>query len=196
MKWGVLSCLAVLVVGGAGSALYGQNLAELRWDHQLEHYTRAEASAYDAWTITPPTRGSEKPQDLETIVEGIARQPNSSIAYIFLGELVRRPELQKAVVEYVTVQRELQKHAPPTGFGRWEFKNSDKLRALVVEGLMHSPFVADCNAALGKQGKAVKSVSMEKLFFTMKDGRWGWDAIVWLVVDPPPQDAPKKTGKK
>ncbi|MDR3404462.1 MAG: hypothetical protein P4L99_18320 [Chthoniobacter sp.] len=184
----VLSCLvAALLVGGAGSTLLAQNLAELRWDHRLEHYPRAEASAYDAWTITPPAHGSENPQEFGTIVEAIGHEANTSIAHIFLGDLVRQPELQKAVIEYVTAQPEFQKHAPPTGFGRWEFKNSDKLRALVAEGLMKSPFVADCNAALAKQGKAVKSVSMEKLFFTKKDGQWGWDAIVWLLVDPAPK---------
>ncbi len=183
----MLCRLAALLLGGAGPALFAQNLAELRWDHQLVHYTRAEASAYDAWTITPPAHGSEHPQDFGTIVEAIGHEANSSIAHIFLGELVRRPELQKAVVAYVTAQPEFQKHPPPTGFGRWEFRNSDQLRALVAKGLMRSPFVADCNAALGRQGKAVKSVSMEKLFFTKKDGQWGWDAMVWLMVDPAPQ---------
>jgi len=168
------------------STVRAQSVAELRWDHRLEHYTRAEASAYDAWVIAPPVRESTDPQELGAILEAISHQPNTSIAHIFLGDLIRRPGFQAAVMDYVSAQPEFQKHPPPTGFGRWEFKNSAKLRVLVEQGLLRSPFVADCNALLVKHGKAVKSVSMEKLFFTKQDGKWGWDAIVWLMIDPPP----------
>ena len=195
MRRCVLGGLVALLFCAAGSTLFGQNLAELRWDHKLEHFPRAEASAYDAWTISPPTRGSENPQDFGTIVEGIAHEANTSISYIFLGDLVQRPELQKAVIEYVTAQPEYQKHPPPRK-GRWEFMKSGKLGVLVKEGLMHSPLVADCNAVLGKYDKVVGSVSMEEIFFTKKDGQWGWGAAAWLSIDAPPQDAPKKAAKK
>lgn len=184
MKMTCLTAVAALALSFEGRA---QSLVELRWDHKLEHYERAERSAYDAWVITPPARESASPRDLGAVLDAISREPNSSIASIFLGDLVRRPELQAAVMAYVVVQPEFQKRPPPTGFGRWEFKNSTKLQALVEQGLLRSPLVAGCNALLAKQGKAIKSVSMEKLFFTKKDGQWGWDAIVWLRIDPPPQ---------
>jgi len=183
----MLSGFLALLLCGTPFVVRGQSLAELRWDHKLEHYTPAEGAAYNAWVITPPARESASPQDLGTVLEVISHDANPSIAHLFLGDLIRRPGLQTAVMDYVSAQPEFQKHPPPTGFGRWEFKNSAKLRALVEQGLLRSPFVADGNALLAKQGKAVISVSMEKLFFTKQDGKWGWDAIVWLRIDPPPK---------
>lgn len=183
----VTGCLAALLLGGMVIPACAQNLAELRWDYQLTHYTPAESPAYDAWTISPPASGSTQAKDLAGVLESISHEKELAISGIFLRELNRQPELQKAVMDYVAAQPEFQKHPPPAGFGRWEFKNSAKLRALVEQGILKSPFVADCNAALGKYGKAVKSASMEKLFFTKKDGQWGWDAMVWLVIDPPPK---------
>jgi hypothetical protein len=187
MKTALLTVVAALLLSGVVPAVRAQNLSELRWDHHLEHYQRADASAYDAWVITPPARESRNPENFEAITEVISKESHQSIAHIFLGELVRRPELQSAVMTYVAAQPEFQQHPPPAGFGRWEFKNSAKLRALVEQGILRSPFVADCNAVLNKHGKAVKAVLMEKLFFTKKDGQWGWDAIVWLKIDPPPK---------
>ena len=182
-----LRCLAVAICCGTAANLSAQELKDLRWDYKLEHYTPAEAPAYDAWTISPPASGSTQAKDLAAVLESISHEKDLAISGIFLRELNRQPELQKAVMDFVAAQPEFQKHPPPTGFGRWEFKNSAKLRALVEEGILKSPFVADCNAALAKYGKAVKSASMEKLFFTKKDGQWGWDAMVWLVIDPPPK---------
>ena len=186
-KSAALRCLTAVLFCCAAPAVFAQNLAELRWVHQLVHYTPAEAPAYDQWVIVPPAPRSENAQDFAAVVEAISHETNTSIAHIYLAELIRRPELQAAVMEYVTAQPEFQKHPPPTGFGRWEFKNSGRMRALVEQGLLRSPFVRDCNAVLGKHGKAVTSVSMEKLFFTRKNSQWGWDAIVWLRVDPQPK---------
>ena len=182
-----LCSLAVAAFYGASEDICAQELTDLRWDHELVHYTPAEFPAYDKWVITLPSTKSEHPLDLAAIVDAISHEGNTSIAHIYLADLIRKPEMQKAVMDYVSAQPEFQKHPPPTGFGRWEFKNAAKMRDLVGQGLLRSPFVADCNAVLGKHGKAVKSVSMEKLFFTKKDGVWGWDAIVWLKIDPPPK---------
>jgi hypothetical protein len=195
-KWIGWSSLLALLFCGAVSTVPAQNLAELRWDYKLEHNTPAEAPAYDAWVISPPASGSAEAKDLAGVLESISHEKAPAISGIFLRELNRQPELQKAVMEYVTAQPEFQKHPPPTGFGHWEFKNSAKMRALVEQGLLRSPFVTDCNALLAKHGKAIKSVSMEKLFFTKKDGEWGWDAMVWLVIDPPPKAAAKVPGGK
>lgn len=188
-RWSPIAfyCLVVGALCGAPADISAQELKELHWDYQLEHHTPAEAPAYDAWSISPPATGSTKATNLAAVLEGISQENELAISGIFLRELNRQPELQKAVMEYVAAQPEFQKHPPPAGFGRWEFKNSARLRALVEQGILKSPFVADCNAALGKYGKAVKSVSMEKLFFTKKDGQWSWDAMVWLVIDPPPK---------
>lgn len=192
----MLSGFLALLLCGTPFLARAQNLSELRWDHKREHYTPAEAPAYNTWVITPPARESTNPQELGLVLEDISHDANPSIAHIFLGDLIRRPGLQTAVMDYVAAQPEFQKNPPPTGFGRWEFKNSAKLRELVEQGLLRSPFVANCNALLAKYGKAVKSVSMEKLFFTKKDDQWAWDAIVWLKIDPPPKDAGKTGGKK
>jgi hypothetical protein len=173
---------------GAGSAIRAEDFAELRWDYQLVHYTPAEGPVFDAWVISPPTVKGES-ESLAVLLDDISRQPNSRIAHIYLSKVMLRPDLQEAVMKFMTGQPEFQKHPPPTGFGRWEFKNSDRMRVLVAKALMGSPFVADCNALLGKQGKSVRSVSIEKLFFTKEEGKWGWNASVWLMVDPLPKPA-------
>jgi hypothetical protein len=142
--------------------------------------------------IEPSAKVEEGGRELKKVVEAIAAESNSSIVHIYLKDLIRGREMQEAVMNYVTAQPEFQNHPPPTGFGRWEFKNSEKMRALVGQGILRSPFGEACSAVLAKHGKSVRAVSMEKLFFTRKDGKWGWDAIVWLLVDEPPKSAKKR----
>ena len=68
--------LIALMLGWAFTEARAQNLSELRWDHRLEHYKRAEASAYDAWVITPPSRDNANPQDFEAIIDAISKESN------------------------------------------------------------------------------------------------------------------------
>lgn len=187
-----LVLLAILLLCGGGAPVWGQKLEELRWLHKLTHYTPAEAPAYDAWVIVPSAGEAEGGQDLEKVVDAIAGETKSAIAHIYLHDLIRRSELQEAVMSYVAAQPEFQKHPPPAGFGRWEFKNADRMRMLVSQGILQSPFGQACTAVLAKHGKSVRKASMEKLFFTKKDGKWAWDAIVWLLVDEPPKSDGKK----
>lgn len=179
--------LIIALLALALAPAFAQDFSTLRWNHELEHFTHAEGSAYDAWIITPPAAGGAKPHDFATIVDSIFQEPQTRIAHIFLGDLVRRPEFQKPVMDYVAAQPEFRQHPPPVGFGRWEFKNSKKMRYLVEQGLLRSPFATSCNVVLGPHGKMVGAVSMEKLFFTKKDGQWAWDAMVYLIIDPPPK---------
>jgi hypothetical protein len=177
-----LFCFAV-------AAASGQDLATLKWGYSLVHYPPMDHKpAFDAWVINgKSSKDDQKVDTLAGLLTDIAHQQNTSVAHFYLGrDLVLQPPLQKAVMDYVSAQPEFQKHPPPAGVGRWEFKNGGKMRALIGEGLMHSPFVAECNVLLGKYGKSVRSVSMEKLFFTKKDDQWGWDAMVWLMIDPSP----------
>ncbi|MEP6670924.1 MAG: hypothetical protein ABJF10_17325 [Chthoniobacter sp.] len=195
MRRRVLGCLVVALLWATVLPVSAEDLAELRWGRKLAHYTPADLPAFDAWVITSPALGTGEGQNLTTVLDAIAHEPTPTIEHFYLADLIQRPDLQKAVMDFVMAQREFQKRPPPTGFGRWEFRNSDQMRALVAQGIMKSPFVAECDQRLAKYGKSIRSVSMEKLFFTKKDGQWGWNASVWLMVDPWPK-APKAVRQK
>jgi hypothetical protein len=183
----------------ANGAARAQDLETLQWVYELAHYTPADADAYNVWIIgaTPLHRENEKVDTLAHLLEDISHQSNTRIAHVYLGGISnQQPKLQQSVMDYVAASREFQKHPPPIGFGRWEYKNSEKMRALVAEGVMKSPFVAEWNALLGKYGKSVRSASMEKLFFIKDEGRWGWNAAVWLMIDPPEKQPAKTPSKK
>jgi hypothetical protein len=189
-----LALVVLLCAGGPASS--AQELAKLLWDHKLVHYTPAEAPAYDAWIITPPAGGSPDPRALAAVLDDIFQRENTVISHIYLAALIRGPELQADVIAYVLAHPEFQKQPPPKGFSRWAFRDNAKMRALIEQGMLHARFVADCNSALAKHGRAVQWVSMEKLFFTKKDGQWGWDAITWLMLEPRPKSVPDRSGKK
>lgn len=181
-----------MLLCGTLSTARAQHLAEVRWQYRLEHFTPAEAPAYDAWIIEPQDAAT-RVENFGSLMDLLSGEGNSNIEHVYLRNLVRQPETRDAVMKYVEAQPEFKKNPPPAGFGRWEFKNSKTMRRLVEQGILKSPLVVEISEQLAKHGKTVRSVSMEKLFFTKKEGDWSWDAMVWLMIDAP---NPGKAGGK
>jgi hypothetical protein len=182
LRFLALACGALL--GGGGEIGHAQELATLRWDHQLDHYTPAEAPAYDAWIITPSEPKSEDPRDFGAVLDDIFHRENPRLSHIYLRGLTGDPDLQDDVMSYILARPDFQAHPSPKGFNRWAFQDNTRMRALVEQGVLHSRFVADCNALLARYGREVEWVSMEELFFVKKEGRLIWDAGMWLILEP------------